>query len=49
MLALPGLPRTPAGSSNTGRSPAQECKDSEPECKNTAAKRASGYPPQHSY
>lgn len=48
-MVLPGPPRTGAGSSSTGKSPEPECKDSEPECKNTAAKKASGYPPQHSY
>lgn len=47
-MVLPGPLRTRAGSSSTGRSPAPECKNSEPECKNTAAKIASGYPPQHS-
>lgn len=45
---LPGPLRTGAGSSSPGRSPTPECKESGPECKNTTAKRVSGYPPQHS-
>lgn len=47
--SLPCPLRLEAESSSTGRSPTQECRDSGPECRNTAEEKASGYLPQHSY